>query len=221
MDYRELRANVVEVAQRMSASGLVTGTSGNVSARTGDGSFLVTPSGVSYSEITLENIALVDQDGRKLSGPLLASVETPMHLGIYSVRPEVQGIVHTHARHSTILACLGLEIPPVHYMLAELSSEGRVPVAEYAIYGSEDLARNVGRALGDSHKASLLHNHGAITVGDSASEALSRTEILEEMAEIYYKARLAGGPKLLSEEQITETVNKMSAGYGRMHAAET
>lgn len=216
MDLLELRKSIVETTLKMSESGLVVGTSGNVSLRAPGDRVLITPSGLPYEEMKPEDIAVMDPEGNLVSGPLLPSVETPMHLGIYAARPEVKSIVHTHARYSTVLACLGLEIPPVHYMLAELSDEGRVPVAEYAIYGSRELAENASRALGDAHRACLLQNHGTIAVGDSAEEAFKRTEILEEVAEIFYRTRLAGGPILLSQSQISETADKMSAGYGRM-----
>ena len=137
-----------------------------------------------------------------------------MHTGIYRSRPEVSGIVHTHARYSTTLACLGWEIPPIHYMLAVLSDEGRVPVARYATYGTEGLARNASEALGSSHGACLLRNHGTIAVGASVSEAYSRTELLEEMAEIYYRARVAGEPVLLTPEQLAEVSAKIH-DYGQ------
>jgi L-fuculose-phosphate aldolase len=137
-----------------------------------------------------------------------------MHTGIYRSRPETHGIVHTHARYSTTLACLGWEIPPVHYMLAVLSDEGRVPVARYATYGTGELARNAAQALGSSHRACLLKNHGTIAVGASVSEAYSRTELLEKMAEIFYRARLAGEPVLLNPEQMAEVSAKIH-DYGQ------
>lgn len=221
MEYRDLRLETVRVARAMSESGLVVGTSGNVSVRTPDGHALITPSGLPYARMEPENIAVVDADGNVVDGDLAPSVETPMHLGIYAARPEARAIVHTHARYSTVLACMSLEIPPVHYMLAQLSQEGRIPVSEYAIYGSRELAENASRALGNSHKACLLQNHGTIAIGDSPDEAYKRTEILEEMAEIYYRTHLAGGPTLLSQNQITETANKMAAGYGSMKTIDT
>ena len=178
---------MVEVSRRMSVSGLVVGTSGNVSARTPDGNVLMTPSGLDYEL---------------------------MEPGIYRSRPETRGIVHTHARYSTTLACLNWEITPIHYMLAVLSDEGRVPIARYATYGTEELARNAARALGDSHRACLLRNHGTIAVGSSVSDAYSRTELLEEMAEVYYRARLAGEPALLTPEQLAEVSAKIH-DYGQ------
>ncbi len=201
----------------MSVSGLVVGTSGNVSARTPDGNALVTPSGLDYALMEPEDVVLVDLDGKVIEGSFEPSVETPMHTGIYGSRPETGGIVHTHARYSTTLACLGWEITPIHYMLAVLSDEGRVPIARYATYGTEELARNAAQALGDLHRACLLRNHGTIAVGESVSQAYSRTEVLEEMAELYYRARLAGDPVLLTPEQIAEVSAKIH-DYGQSKA---
>ena len=198
----------------MSTSGLVVGTSGNVSARTPDGNVLVTPSGLDYAILEPEDVVLVDLDGKMLEGSFELSVETPMHTGIYRARPEAGGIVHTHARYSTTLACLNWEILPIHYMLAVLSDEGRVPIAEYATYGTEELARNASEVLGSSHRSCLLRNHGTIAIGASVSEAYARTELLEEMAEIYYRARVAGEPVLLTPEQMAEVSAKIH-DYGQ------
>ena len=192
----------------MSASGLVVGTSGNVSARTPDGNVLVTPSGLDYAVLEPEDVVLVDPYGKMLDGSFEPSVETPMHTGIYRARPEADGIVHTHARYSTTLACLNWEITPVHYMLAVLSDEGRVPVARYATYGTEELARNASEVLGRSHGACLLRNHGTIAVGASVGEAYLRAELMEEIAEIYYHARVAGEPVLLTPDELVEVSAK-------------
>lgn len=198
----------------MRASGLVAGTEGNVSARTPEGNVLITPSGLDYAVTEPEDIVVVSLDGKTLEGSFEPSVETPMHTGIYRARPETLSIVHTHARFSTTLACLNWEIPPVHYMLANLSDEGRVPVARYATYGTEELARSAAQALGRAHRACLLSNHGTICVGASVSEAYSRTELLEQMAEIYYRARTAGEPITLTAGEIAEVAAKIH-DYGQ------
>ena len=203
----------------MSASGLVRTTSGNVSVRTPDGNVLITPSGLPYEDLEPGDVALVDLEGNLLEGPLLPSTEVPMHTGIYRQRPGVGGIVHTHAPYSTALACLGLEIPAVHYMLAALSEEGRVPLAPYATYGTEELAGYASETLGEKHSACLLRNHGTITVAETATKAYSLTEILEEMAELYYRTRLAGDPIILGPEQLAETRAKIS-GYGQSKKAD-
>jgi L-fuculose-phosphate aldolase len=214
LNHRDLREEVVRVSRRMSESGLVMGTAGNVSTRTPDGNVLVTPSGLDYAAMEPEDVVLVDLDGVIVEGSFEPSVETPMHTGIYRARPETGGVVHTHARYSTTLACLNWEIPPFHYMLAVLSDEGRVPLARYATYGTEELARNAAEALGGSHAACLLSNHGTIAVGETVGGAYSRTELLEEMAELYYRARTAGEPVVLIPEQMAEVAAKIH-DYGQ------
>jgi len=210
----ELREEITRVSRRMSDSGLVPTTSGNVSARTPEGDVLITPSGLPYEDLQPEDMVLVDIEGKVLKGSLEPSSEVPMHTGLYRAKPGVGGVVHTHAPYSTALACLGLEIPPVHYLLAALSEEGRVPLAGYATYGTEELAGYASEALGDAHSVCLLQNHGTIAVGETASKAYSLTEILEEMAGLYYRTLLAGEPVILGPERIAEVRAKI-ANYGQ------
>ena len=213
----DLRKEIVQTCRRMSASGLVAGTEGNVSARTPEGNVLITPSGLDHAVTEPEDVVVVSLDGETLEGVFEPSVETPMHTGIYRSRPETLGIVHTHARFSTTLACLNWEIPPVHYMLAVLSDEGRVPVARYATFGTEQLAGSATEALGRAHRTCLLRNHGTIAVGATVSEAYSRSELLEQRAEIYYRARTAGEPVVLSAEEMAEVAAKIH-DYGQSKA---
>jgi L-fuculose-phosphate aldolase len=214
LDHLDLRKEIVQTCRRMSASGLVVGTEGNVSARTPEGNVLITPSGLDYAVTEPEDVVVVSLDGETLGGDFEPSVETPMHTGIYRSRPETFGIVHTHARFSTTLACLNWEIPPIHYMLAVLSDEGRAPVARYAAFGTEKLAGSAAEALGRAHRTCLLRNHGTIAVGATVSEAYSRTELLEQMAEIYYRARTVGEPVVLTADEMAEVAAKIH-DYGQ------
>jgi L-fuculose-phosphate aldolase len=218
LKHQDLREEVARIARQMISSGLVTGTSGNVSARTPEGNVLITPSGLDYAQLEPDDVILVDLEKNVLEGALEPSSETPMHTGIYRARPQVDAVVHTHSRFATTLACLGLEIPPVHYMLTTLSQDGRIPLAPYATYGTEELAGYASESLGGSRNACLLQNHGTITVGESAEEAFSRTVVLEEMAEVYYRARLAGEPVFLSPEQVEEVATKIT-DYGQAKPA--
>ena len=211
MNHQDLRKEVVEISRRLGASELVVGTSGNISVLTPEGDVLVTPSALDYEEMKPEDVVLVNMEGKVLEGSLDPSSETPMHVGIYRARTGVGAIVHTHSPFSTTLACLGWEIPAVHYLVLALSDEGRVPVAPYETPNTEELARRASEALGDSHHACLLQNHGTITVGETLSEAYSRSERLEEMAMIYYRTRLAGEPLVLTPEQAAEVAPKVSS----------
>lgn len=215
LKHKELREELMRTSHMMGTSDLVTMTSGNISVRTPEGEVLITPSGIDYEVLQLEDAVLVSIEGKKLEGLRVPSSETPMHTSIYRSRDEVEAIVHTHAPYSTTLACLGWEIPSIHYLLLELSDAGRVPLAPYATPNTEELALRASEALGEVNYACLLQNHGTITVGQTLEEAYSRAQRLEEMAMIYYRVKTAGDPKLISPELLEEMKPRI-ANYGRV-----
>ncbi|MEW5686104.1 MAG: class II aldolase/adducin family protein [Pseudomonadota bacterium] len=207
----KLRAQLVEVMQAMDARGLNRGTSGNVSARFGDG-MLVTPSGVPPERLTPEAMVYVGADDSIPEGQLKPSSEWRMHMQILRRRPDVGGVVHCHSRHATILACAGKPIPAVHYMVG-VSGGASVPVAPYATFGSEDLADAVVEAL-SGRNAALMANHGQIAVAPSLKHALLIAEEIEEQAAVYWGCLAIGGPNLLSEPQMDEIMLKFRS-YGQ------
>jgi L-fuculose-phosphate aldolase len=210
-DEGALRVRMVEVMQGMEAKGLNRGTSGNVSARLGDG-MLVTPSGVPPERLTPEAMVYIAGDDTIPEGQLKPSSEWRMHMGILRRRPDVGGVVHCHSRHATILACAGRPIPAVHYMVG-VSGGASVPVAPYATFGSLELADGVVDAL-DGRYATLMANHGQIVAAPSLSMALLIAEEIEEQAAVYYGCLAIGGPNLLNEEQMAEIMTKFRS-YGQ------
>ena len=210
-DEAALRRRMVEVMQAMDARGLNRGTSGNVSARLGEG-MLVTPSGVPPEKLTPEAMVFIDGDDAIAPGQLKPSSEWRMHMGILRRRPDVGGVVHCHSRHATILACAGRPIPAVHYMVG-VSGGPSVPVAPYAAFGSEELAEGVVTAL-EGRYATLMANHGQIAVAPSLGMALAIAEEIEEQAAVYYGCLAIGGPNLLSEDQMAEIMTRFRS-YGQ------
>jgi len=208
-DIENARRDIVTYAARLRPDGLVTGTSGNLSVRVGD-VVAITPTGVDYDDLTPEIIPLIDLAGRPAEGDLLPSSEVPMHLAAYR-RTTARAIVHTHSPYATVLSTLVEELPPIHYMLAQLG--GRVRVAPYGTYGSEELAQNMIDAL-DGRGAVILQNHGAITIGDTLAEAYDRSVTLEWLSALYYRARLAGPPNILDDTEIDRVADKL-ASYGQ------
>ncbi|MFI6206812.1 class II aldolase/adducin family protein [Streptomyces sp. NPDC051041] len=204
-------AALVATARRTVSDGLVVGTSGNVSVRVGD-TVLVTPSGVPYDRLTPDDVTGVGLDGRRVLGSLVPTSELPMHLAVYRAT-DARAVVHTHAVHATAVSTLLHELPPIHYMAAALG--GPVRVAPYAPYGSEELARNVLRAL-DGRSGCLLQNHGTLTHGATLDQAYDRTAQLEWMCRLWLTASSVPGrsPSLLSERQLAE-VGERLRGYGQ------
>ena len=210
-DETRLRTRIVEVMQAMEAKGLNRGTSGNVSARLGDG-MLVTPSGVPPERLTPEAMVLIGADDSIADGQMRPSSEWRMHMQILRRRPDVNGVVHCHSRHATILACAGRPLPAIHYMVG-VSGGSSVPVAPYATFGSTELADGVVDTL-EGRYAALMANHGQITVAPSLNSALLIAEEIEEQAAVYWGALAIGGPNLLSDAQMDEILVRFKS-YGQ------
>ncbi|MFE9811193.1 class II aldolase/adducin family protein [Streptomyces sp. NPDC005548] len=202
---------LVATARRTVADGLVVGTSGNVSVRVGD-TVLVTPTGVPYDRLNPSDAVGVDLDGRRVLGSLRPTSELPMHLTVYR-ETDARAIVHTHAAHATAVSALVPELPLIHYMAGALG--GPVRVADYATYGTPELAANVLRAL-DGRTACLLQNHGTLAHGASLDQAYDRTAQLEWMCRVWLLSSSVPGltPHLLSPARLQEAGDRLR-GYGQ------
>jgi len=203
------RAELVEFCHRMQADELTVGTSGNLSVRSGD-HVAITPSGTSYESLTPESICVITVSGEQVDGDLEPSSEVPMHTSVYQ-RTDAAAVVHTHPIYASTLSALVDELPPVHYMIALLG--GPVRVAEYATYGSDELAANSVAAM-EGRYGVILRNHGATTYGESLAKAYTRSVYLEWVSRMYYQARLIGEPRLLPPDEI-DRVGKKLQGYGQ------
>ncbi|MGW1865737.1 class II aldolase/adducin family protein [Streptomyces mauvecolor] len=204
-------AELIDTARRTAAEGLVVGTSGNVSVRVGE-LVLVTPTGVPYDRLGPADTVAVDLEGRQVMGALRPTSEIPMHLAVYR-NTDARAVVHTHAVHATAVSTLVTELPLVHYMAAALG--GPVRVAPYALYGSEELAENMLRAL-EGRTGCLLQNHGTVTYGTGLAQAYDRTAQLEWMCRLWLTASALPGrtPSLLSPAQLDEVAERLR-GYGQ------
>ncbi len=208
------RADVVRAAQGISARGLSPVRSGNVSVRQTDrpDSFLITPTGANYADLSPGNIVAMGQDGGAAPDQLKPSSEWHMHAAIYNARPEAQAIVHTHSPFATAIACTHRGIPPFHYMVAVAGGEN-IRCAEYATFGTVELAKNAVAAM-HGRKACLLANHGQIVFGEDAEDALDLAEEVETLAQQYWHVLQIGGPQLLDLEEMARVVEKFET-YGQ------
>jgi L-fuculose-phosphate aldolase len=211
-DELKLREEIIAQARWMNASGLNQGTSGNISARYGD-RMLITPSATPYDAMEPDMIASMPLEGDYGSwdGPLKPSTEWRFHLDITRAKPEVGAIVHTHSTHATVLAIAGKSIPSCHYMIAAFGGMD-IPCAPYATFGTAELSKHALKAL-EGRTGCLLANHGMIATGASLAKAMWLAVELETIAKQYYMSLLIGGPNLLNEAQIADTV-KGFGSYG-------
>lgn len=208
------RQSIIDACRQMNALGINQGTSGNISLRHDDG-LLITPTSMPYDTMQPEDIVFMKLDGA-FDAKQRPSSEWRFHRDILKARAEVNAVVHAHPPYSTILAIMGREIPPIHYMIASAGGE-TIRCAPYATFGTEELSRHAVAALEDRF-ACLLAHHGMIAIGPSLAKAMWLAVEVETLARQYHGCLQIGTPPLLSKEEI-EKVRLRMAGYG--HAGET
>ena len=206
------RKLIVEYGKLLVTKGLTTGTGGNISIFDKEKKyFAISPSGIDYFETKPEDVVIMDLDGKVVDGIRKPSSEWMMHLIFYKKRDDVEAVVHTHSRFASTISCMRWEIPALHYYVAFAGKT--IPCAEYASYGTQELADNAFEGMGEG-KAALLANHGLITIGRSVKEAFLVAEMSEEMAEYYYRTKSIGEPVLLDEEEMESMLLRFKS-YGQ------
>ena len=197
-----LRLELIETALLMNASGINSGTSGNLSVRHNDG-MLITPSGIKYQRLASEDIVFVDRDGES-QGSRKPSSEWRFHFDIYKNRPDSQAVLHAHPAGCAALGCLNKSIPAFHYMVAVAGGKN-IRCASYATFGSQELSDNVLIALKE-RKACLMANHGLLCLHENLDKALDMAIEIEHLANTYLKCLAAGEPITLSDEEMSRVV---------------
>ncbi|MEM0244693.1 MAG: class II aldolase/adducin family protein [Zestosphaera sp.] len=189
--YEELKKEIIDVLKFMEDKGLNHGRSGNVSVRVkGVNHVLITPSGLPKARLSTEDIVVVSISGEVIEGARKPTVELPLHTAIYRKYDYFNAVIHAHPIYVTTLAIAREPLPPV-VEEAVLYVGGEVRVAEYAPFGSRELAENVVRALED-RTAVILPNHGVVTCGRSLEEALEVLVLIERLAQSYILSRILG-----------------------------
>lgn len=199
MNRDDLCREIIEAARSIERVGLGVVTAGNLSARCETG-ILITPSGVPYPDLEPASLVELDVGGNIVAGKLKPSSEWRLHATVYAERPGVAALVHVHSPWATALACTRQDIPAFHYMVARAGGDS-IRCAEYATFGSAELARNAVTALA-GRRACLLANHGMVALGSTPRAALDLAREVEELAKQYALSRLTGEPVLLDEEEM-------------------
>jgi L-fuculose-phosphate aldolase len=200
VDLERLKADIVEVGRRLYQRGFVASNDGNITIRFADDRLLTTPKNVSKGFMNPGMMVVVDLDGRKVAGTSDASSELKMHLEVYRQRADVRAVVHAHPALATGFAVAG--IPLDRAVLAEvICTLGSIPIADYATPSTQELPTAVRQYI-KAHDGLLLANHGALTVGSDVYAAYYKMETIEHFAKISLTARLLGGERLISQEEV-------------------
>jgi L-ribulose-5-phosphate 4-epimerase len=199
---------------------LVVWTGGNVSGRVpGADLFVIKPSGVSYDDLTAENMILCDLDGTVIPGTpgseRSPSSDTAAHAYVYRNMPEVGGVVHTHSTFAVAWAARGEEIPCVITAMAD-EFGGPIPVGPFAIIGDDSIGRGIVETLsGHRSRAVLMQNHGPFTIGVSAKDAVKAVVMVEDVARTVHYAREAGPLIPIPQDAIDRLYDRYQNVYGQ------
>jgi len=196
---QEAREQLARYSARLVADRLAVGAAGNLSVRVA-GVVAITPSGISYDELTPDDICVVTPSGEEIEAPETPSSELPMHLAVYAAT-DAGAVVHTHSAEVVALSATCRELPAVHYAITSLG--GSVRVAPYTRFGSAGLAEAAIAAL-EGRRAAILENHGAVCYGSTLAAAYDRALLLEWLARVYRLARAHGEPRILTPAELDE-----------------
>lgn len=198
----DIKIEMCEIGKRVYNRGMVAANDGNFSVKLSDNEFLCTPTGVSKGFMTPEYICKVDAEGNVIEANegFKPSSEIKMHMRVYKEREDVKAVVHAHPMYATTFAVCGLPLTePI--MPEAVLSLGTVPLAKYGTPSTMEIPDAVSEYL-PYYDAVLLENHGALSYADSLMGAYDKMESLEFYARLLYQAKMLGGPKELTDEQV-------------------
>lgn len=139
------------------------------------------------------------------NGPYKPSSELKMHIRVYEERPDVKSVVHAHPPYGTSFAIAG--IPLTKQIMPEATIFlGCIPIAEYGTPSTHEIPDAISKYL-QNYDALLLENHGALTYGHDLMTAYFKMESLEFYAKLMYHSIMLGGPKELSNSQVSDLLD--------------
>jgi L-fuculose-phosphate aldolase len=207
----EISHHIIDICRALYDHGFVSATDGNVSARLPNGNILTTPTSINKGRVTENDLVEVTINGSPFDVKRVPSMELGMHLFIYQQRPDVHAVVHAHPPYATGFATARIPLDQPLYPEV-IFGLGPIPLAEFAVPSTSEVAESIAPHVRTAC-AILLANHGVVAYGKDPDEAYFRMEKVEHAAHITFVARMLGGEKRLSPEQVdrlNSTFNKLS-----------
>lgn len=198
----DIKKEMCEIGKRVYDRGMVAANDGNFSVKISDDEFLCTPTGVSKGFMTPEYICKVNGKGEVLEANegVRPSSEIKMHIRVFQERPDVNAVVHAHPMYATSFAIAGMGLTE-KIMPEAVISLGEVPLTPYGTPSTMEIPDAISPYLQD-YDAVLLANHGALSYAGTLLDAYHKMESVEFYARLLYQARMLGGAKEFSDEQV-------------------
>lgn len=224
----DLKHAVYLANQELVLFNLVIFTWGNVSGiDRREGLVVIKPSGITYNEMTPEDMVVVDMEGKVVEGKYKPSSDTLSHLEIYKSFENVGGIVHTHSEWATSWAQAGRPIPAFGTTHADYFY-GEIPctrkLTEKEIKGNYEL--ETGKLIVSTFKDKnpdaipgiLVNGHGPFSWGNTAGKAVHNAVVMEYLAKMAFRTVLLGNDKPIEQYLLDKHYNRKhgkDAYYGQ------
>ena len=205
---------LIKASKYLNDKNINRGSSGNLSFRSKNG-FIITPSSLPNDKLTDKNCVQMNLDGT-YQNKFKPSTEWKIHRDIYVKRKDIYAIIHTHPISSTAIACMNINIPAFHYMIAVAGGDN-IRCAKYATFGTEQLSKNVLKAL-ENRNTCLMANHGLIVIEKDLKIALKLTEEIENLSMQFLQILKSGKkPVLLRKNEMKKNIKKIkNYNYGKI-----
>jgi ribulose-5-phosphate 4-epimerase/fuculose-1-phosphate aldolase len=208
-----LREQICLLAKSMFDRGLTSGSTGNISARTGDGGLLVSPTGTSFGRLDPARLCRFDANGHQIDGDK-PTKELPLHAAFYETRSQAGAVVHIHCCHAVALSTMpdvdeDNFLPPITpYAIMQL---GKVKLLPFFVPGDPAMGDAV-KGLAGKRSAVMLANHGPVVSAKDIEAACNAIEELEATARLALLTRGLGA-RLLTDSQIGQVVTKYNVEW--------
>lgn len=203
-NYKSEIEDFVKAGRRAGEYGLLKCSSGNLSVRI-DGELVLLSGTRSWlGEIKTDQVAVCDiASGESVNG-VMPTVESRFHLGIMREQKEVNCVLHFQSPYVTAIAAGEPERYNYNVIIEVPFYIGDPAIVKYSLPGSDELADDVVRAMADS-KMVIMKNHGAVTVGESADDAIQRAVFFEMACRILLTNPQAKPISVIDIQKIRES----------------
>jgi len=199
-DELRIRRAICNIGSLCYQRNYIAGADGNISARLGDGSLLITPAGAMKGFLEPHQLSHIDLSGQVLDGGPRPSSEVGIHLVAYAERPEMRAVVHAHPPHAVAMTIAGVDLQ-APFIPEIVVTIGGIPTAQFGTPGTPELAESI-RAIVRCSDTVLMRNHGSVTLGTNLMDAYKKLDMVEHTARILYLAHTMGPARPLPPEYV-------------------